>query len=480
MIEKDMLEKEVRVRFAPSPTGFLHLGNARTALFNFLFARHFGGKFILRVEDTDKERGKPEYEKDILENLKWLGIEHDEFFRQSDRLEIYKKYLRQLLDSGAAYVSKEKPVSVPLSGTTARRSEVIRFKNPGQKISFCDLIKGEITFDTKELGDFVIAKSIDEPIFHFANVADDLETGITHIIRGEDHISNTPRQILIWRALALVSPKPRPLAEAKGRGEDGPIYAHLPLILAPDRAKLSKREHGESVSINFYKNQGYLPEALVNYLALLGWNPGDEREIFSMKELIENFNLAKVQQSGAIFNTEKLEWMNKEYLKRIFNFQFSISKKIKEALGLGEEKEIEKILEKIVPIVIERISKFGDIKEMAERGELAYFFQAPEYPKELLLWKKDKDTERTRARLGRVREILQKGETLRFRLEEVKDELMVLAEKEGKGEVLWPLRVALSGLEKSPDPFTLLEIFGKAESLARLDKAIEMLASKVS
>ena len=147
---------------------------------------------------------------------------------------------------------------------------------------------------------------------------------------------------------------------------------------------------------------------------------------------------------------------------------------------MGEEKEIEKILEKIVPIVIERISKFGDIKEMAERGELAYFFQAPEYPKELLLWKKDKDTERTRARLGRAREILQKGETLRFRLEEVKDELMVLAEKEGKGEVLWPLRVALSGLEKSPDPFTLLEIFGKAESLARLDKAIEMLASKVS
>src|SRR3989344_5134900 len=333
-------------------------------LFNFLFARHTGGKFILRIEDTDKERDKPEYEKDILENLEWLGIKHDEFFRQSERLEIYKKFLKDFLDKGFAYVSEE---------SEGERKQVIRFKNPGQKISFIDLIKGEITFDTKELGDFVIAKSVDEPIFHFANVADDKEMDITHIIRGEDHISNTARQILIWRALALVSPKPRPLAEAKGRGEDGPIYAHLPLILAPDRAKLSKREHGESVSINFYKNQGYLPEALVNYLALLGWNPGDEREIFSMKELIENFNLAKVQQSGAIFNTEKLEWMNKEYLKRIFNFQFSISKKIKEALGLGEEKEIEKILEKIVPIVIERISKFGDIKEMAERAEVAYF-----------------------------------------------------------------------------------------------------------
>ena len=450
---KKGLNKEIRARFAPSPTGWLHLGGARTALFNFLFARQHGGKFILRVEDTDKERNKPEYEKDILENLEWLGIKHDEFFRQSDRLEIYKKCLRQLLDSGAAYVSKEE-------GGEGKRDEVIRFKNPGQKIIFNDLIKGEIIFDTKELGDFVIAKSLDEPIFHFANVVDDREMGITHIIRGEDHISNTPRQILIWRAL--------------GDGEQ-PLYAHIPLILAPDRAKLSKRKHGESVSVNFYKNQGYLPEAMVNYLALLGWNPGDEREIFSMTELIKNFDLAKVQQSGAIFNTEKLEWMNREHLKKLPNSQLLISNKIKEILKLGEDAKTERILEKIAPIVMERISKFGDIKMMAERGELAYFFQMPEYPKELLLWKKDKDIERTHARLGRAREILQKGETLRFRLEEVKGELMALAEKEGKGEVLWPLRVALSGLEKSPDPFILLEIFGKEESLARIDKAIKML-----
>ncbi|TSC67389.1 MAG: glutamyl-tRNA synthetase, partial [Parcubacteria group bacterium Gr01-1014_73] len=408
-------------------------------------------------EDTDKERDKLEYEKDILENLKWLGIEPDEFFRQSERLEIHKKYLRQLLDKGVAYVSEE---------SEGERKQVIRFKNPGQKISFPDLIKGEITFDTKELGDFVIAKSLDEPIFHFANVVDDREMGITHIIRGEDHISNTARQILIWRALDAP-----PIG-----GAGGPlVYAHLPLILAPDRAKLSKRQHGETVSIAFYRKQGYLPEALVNYLALLGWNPGDEREIFSMVELIELFDLAKVQKSGAIFNTEKLEWLNREHLKKISNVQFLISNEVKKILRLREDKKTKEILDKIVPIVLERISKFGDIKEMAERGELSYFFQAPAYPKELLLWKKDKDAGRTRERLQKVRERLNLFEDSRFNLKDLSGELMALAEKEGRGEILWPLRVALSGLEKSPDPLALLEIFGKEESLVRLDKAIKIL-----
>ena len=448
----------MRVRFAPSPTGFLHLGNARTALFNFLFARHTGGKFILRIEDTDKERDKPEYEKDILENLEWLGIKHDEFFRQSERLEIYKKFLKDFLDKGLAYVSEE---------SEGERKQVIRFKNPGQKISFIDLIKGEITFDTKELGDFVIAKSVDEPIFHFANVADDKEMDITHIIRGEDHISNTARQILIWRALTFVSPK-------SAASESEPIYAHLPLILASDRAKLSKRKHGESVSVGFYREQGFLPEALVNYLALLGWNPGGEREIFSMAELIKLFDLTKVQKSGAIFNKEKLEWLNREHLKQT-KYEVRI-KKYEEGfrklnlLGFNEE-----ILKKIEPVLTERINKLGDIKEMADRGELAYFFQAPEYPKELLLWKKDKDAGRTRARLQEVRKRLNLFEDSRFNLKELSGNLMVLAEKEGRGEILWPLRVALSGREKSPDPLALLEIFGKEESLARIDKAIKLL-----
>ncbi|MEK7176580.1 MAG: glutamate--tRNA ligase family protein [Patescibacteria group bacterium] len=457
-----MTEKTVRVRFAPSPTGFLHLGSARTALFNFLFARKNAGKFILRIEDTDKERDKPEYEKDILENLEWLGIKHDEFFRQSERLEIYKKYLRELLENGVAYVSEE---------SEGDRKQVIRFKNLGQKIVFNDLIKGEISFDTKELGDFVIAKSLDEPIFHFANVVDDREMGITHIIRGEDHISNTARQILIWQALS---------ASSTDRGGELPSYAHIPLILAPDRAKLSKRQHGETVSIAFYREQGYLPEALVNYLALLGWNPGNEREIFSLAELIELFDLAKVQQSGAIFNVEKLEWLNREHLKKISNVQFLISNEVKKILRLREDNKTKEILDKIAPIVLERISKFGDIKEMAERGELAYFFQAPEYPKELLLWKKDKDENRTRERLIKIREILRGdlgGEASLggFASKEIKDRLMALAEKEGRGEVLWPLRVALSGREKSPDPLALLEILGKEQSLIRIDKAINIL-----
>ena len=276
------MNQKIITRFPPSPTGNFHVGSARTALFNFLFARKNNGKFILRIEDTDKARSKKEFEDDIFESLEWLGLKYDEFYRQSDRGKIYRTYIEKILDDGSIYEDEDK---------------IIRFKNPNKKVKFNDLVRGEIEFDTTELKDFIIAKSVDEPLYHLAVVIDDFESNITHVIRGEDHISNTPRQILIQETISA----PRP------------IYAHLPLILAPDRSKLSKRKHGESVSLDYYRNKGYSPEAMINYLALLGWNPGTEQEIFTLPELINVFDFSRVHKGGAIFDEKKLAWMNRKH-----------------------------------------------------------------------------------------------------------------------------------------------------------------------
>ena len=276
------MSQKIITRFPPSPTGNFHVGSARTALFNFLFARKNNGKFILRIEDTDKARSKKEFEDDIFESLEWLGLKYDEFYRQSDRGKIYRTYIEKILDDGSIYEDEDK---------------IIRFKNPNKKVKFNDLVRGEIEFDTTELKDFIIAKSVDEPLYHLAVVIDDFESNITHVIRGEDHISNTPRQILIQEAI----------------GAPRPIYAHLPLILAPDRSKLSKRKHGESVSLNYYRDKGYSPEAMINYLALLGWNPGTEQEIFTLDELINVFDFSRVHKGGAIFDEKKLAWMNRKH-----------------------------------------------------------------------------------------------------------------------------------------------------------------------
>jgi len=280
---------KVIVRIAPSPTGPIHIGNIRTALFNYIFAKQNRGKCLLRIEDTDKERSKKEYEDNIIENLKWLGLETDsKIWHQSERLDVYKKYLNKLINEDKAYISQE---------TEGENREVVRFRNPNKKVTFDDLVRGEISFDTTELGDFIVAKNIDEPIYHLAVAVDDFESGVTHIIRGEDHISNTPRQILVQEAI----------------GAPRPLYAHLPLILAKDRSKLSKRKHGESVSLDYYREKGYLPEAILNYLALLGWNPGTEKEIFTLEELIKEFNIKKVNKAGARLDEKKLAWVNRKH-----------------------------------------------------------------------------------------------------------------------------------------------------------------------
>lgn len=423
-------------RFAPSPTGFLHIGNVRTGLFAFLFARHHGGKFILRIEDTDKERSKKEYEDDIIRSLSWLGISYDEMYRQSERTDVYKRYLKKILDDGNAYEAEEN------EGGTGR---VVRFKNPNTIVSFRDLIRGDISFDTSELKDFVIAKDAETPLFHLAVVVDDFEMGITHIIRGEDHISNTPRQILIQRAIGQVNE---------------PIYAHLPLILAPDKSKLGKRNG--ALPVHTYEQEGYLPEALVNFLVLLGWNPGNDREIFTMEELIKEFDIAKVQKSGAIFNQEKLDWVNKEHLKKIKPEVLELQ--IADKIGVMDKT----MVKKITPIILERINKFSDIKKMAEDGELRYFFEAPVYDVKKFLWK-DVSKEDIIYNIDKTIELLQSADF--SNAETVKETLWSFADERGRGAVLWPMRYALSGREKSPDPFTLAAILGKKETIARLSAA---------
>jgi glutamyl-tRNA synthetase len=450
-MENKQETQEVRVRFAPSPTGVLHVGGVRTALFNFLFARKHKGKMILRIEDTDQERSKKEFEDDILAGLRWLSISYDEFYRQSERASLYKKHLEYLIAHGSAYWSKEE-----VQGA-GKRGEVIRFRNPNKTITFRDIIRGDISFDTTDLGDFVIAKDMETPLYNFAVVVDDFEMGITHVIRGEDGISNTPRQILIQEALS--APRPR--------------YAHIPFILAEDRSKLSKR-HG-AVSVTEYRKMGFLPEALVNFLALIGWNPGSDREIFTINELIQEFSLEKVQKGGAIFNIEKLRWMNKEYLKNLSadEFKKNVLAFLPEHIRLLPNFN-NNILDRLIPIIRERISAFGDIAQMANAGELDYYFAAPMYSKEKLLWKDAADYQKTKIRLTHALSVLKNLNDDIFNAEHIKKELWDYATKEGRGSVLWPMRYALSGKERSPDPFILAEILGKDETVKRLTKAIEM------
>lgn len=442
--------KKIVVRFAPSPTGFLHLGGVRTALFNYLFARKNGGKFILRIEDTDKERSKKEFEEDIVNGLKWLGLGIDEFYRQSEREDIYKKHLKNLLDQGYAYMSKEE-------AKEGGRSEVIRFKNPNKKISFNDIIRGEIEFDTTELKDFVIAKSLEEPLYHLAVVIDDFEMGITHIIRGEDHISNTPRQILIQEAI----------------GAPKPDYAHLPLIFDKDKSKLSKRKHGERVSLSYYINKGYLPQAMINFLALLGWNPGTPQEIFTLEELIEQFNIKKIQKSGAIFNEDKMKWINKEHIRLMPADK--ILKEISAILKKYYPSSNVEYLKKLMPIILDRISAFHDVDDLTDKGELGYFFKKPEYEKEGLRWRGDSDIQTTKTYLEKSLSILDEIPHNQFSVGELKKALMPYAEEKGKGSVLWPIRLALSGKDKSPDPFTIMEILGKKETLDRIKIGLQKI-----
>jgi glutamyl-tRNA synthetase len=435
------MDKKVITRFAPSPTGFLHLGNYRTAIFSYLYAKKHGGSFVLRIEDTDRERSKKEYEENIIESLQWLGLLYDKFYKQSEHVDKHKFYLEKMIKEGNAYISKEEAKDG--SGII---KEIIRFKNPNIDVTFKDEIKGEVTMHTKDLGDFVIAKNLSEPLFHLAVVVDDFEAGITHVIRGEDHVSNTPRQILIQRAI----------------GAPTPIYAHLPLVLGSDKLKLSKRRG--ALPLTEYIKRGFLPEAILNGVTFVGWNPGTEKEIFTHDELIEAFDLTRVQKSPAIFNEEKLEWFNKEHIKLMPIDE--IEKNILEWLPENMRNP------KIVPVVLERISKWGDIKNMVARGELDFFFKAPEYEKSKLIFKSI-SAEKISENIKQAKNILETLNENDFNKENIKTVLMAIADKQNsRGELLHPVRFALSGLDKSPDPFIIASIIGKNETLSRLQKAI--------
>jgi len=469
MIRK--LKRKIRVRIAPSPTGYLHIGTARTALFNYLFARRNGGKFILRIEDTDLERSDPKYEADIIEGLKWLGLTWDESVtRQSERLDIYEKYINKLLADGSAYYcfcSKEEleekrkimlaqglppkydrkcaALSYEESGKkrAAGEANVIRMRISETVVSFNDLIRGKITFDGALIGDIAIAKDPRTPLYNFAVAVDDEEMEISHVIRGEDHIANTPKQIFIQKALGFKQPE----------------YAHLPLILNPDRSKMSKRHL--DTSIKDYRGQGYLAEALVNFVALLGWHPKDDREILSLDELAKEFDIGQAQKAGAVFNVEKLDWMNAQYIKKLTD---------KELADRLDAKPTRQNL-KIIALTRERMKKLSDFKKLSR-----FFYELPDYDPKLLIWKTAQHVEILK-NIGMLSEALSEVKEKGFTKEKLAEVLMPLAEKQGRGETFWPLRVAVSGQEASPGPLEILDVLGKEESLRRLRIAAQKLES---
>jgi len=462
---------KVITRFAPSPTGYFHAGSYRTALFSWIYARQQGGTFILRIEDTDKERSKKEYEDNIIESLMWLGLNYDQFYRQSDRTEIYRGYIRKLIETGHAYIStaeqetalraartKDTGVADSKPREEAPLRSVIRFKNPNKKVIFDDIIRGRIEFDTTELGDFVIAKSEDEPVFHLVVVIDDYEMGVTHIIRGEDHISNTPRQILIYEAI----------------GAPLPHYAHIPLLLSSDRSKLSKRKG--AIPVSEYRSKGYVREALVNYLSLLGWHPSDDREILSTEEIVAQFSLDRVQKAGAVFDEEKLRWFNRQYILKMSDTDFA-----EHCIPFLPEWIVPNgdIFKKLIPILRDKITTFGEVHTLLTvGGELSFVYALPTYDTTMLLWKKNPDLEAARTHLAHVLQMISSIELTDYSAEYIKSTLWTYVETHGKGDVLWPLRMALTGQDRSPDPFISAALLGKEKSIHRIQEALNKLGGE--
>ncbi|OGI85890.1 glutamate--tRNA ligase [Candidatus Nomurabacteria bacterium RIFCSPLOWO2_01_FULL_39_17] len=464
-----MSDKKVITRFAPSPTGFMHVGSVRTALFAWLWAKKNNGTFILRIEDTDKEREVEGSIDHIKNSLQWLGLDWDQGpYLQSERLDVYKKYAQILVDKGYAYPdpytedevgefrNKAELAKKPFLYREHRPKEFsvwdgakpLRFKVPTVKsFKWNDLVYGDLSAGPEALDDFILIKSNGYPTYNFAHIVDDIEMKVTHVMRGEEFISSTPKFLSVYEALDIAPP----------------FYATLPVILGPDgKKKLSKRDGVKDLLQ--YKDEGYLPDAFINFLALLGWNPGDDREIFSRADLIKAFNISRIQKSDAQMNARKLDWMNKEHLKLLPPEE--IKNKIFECLPENMRNP------KLVPIILERISKWGDVKEMVEAGELDFFIQAPKFSKEKLLYK-DFLPEAIAKNLQLAIESLEQIDVNNFTEEEVKRNLMQITNTlSSRGELLHPVRFALSGKNKSPDPFIIASILGKNETLSRLQKAI--------
>ncbi|MEE8179693.1 MAG: glutamate--tRNA ligase [bacterium] len=484
------MKEEVRVRFAPSPTGELHIGGARTALFNWLFARHNKGKFILRIEDTDVVRSRENFSKSAMDNLRWLGLDWDEGpdkggdygpYFQSERLSIYQEYADRLIEEKKAYLcyctqeelaesnrrmraNNELPRydgrCRTLSGTQIKhlqhegRLPSVRFKVPEKGITYVeDLLRGKVNFANEMMGDFIILKSNKTPAFNFANVIDDALMRITCVIRGDDHLSNTPRQILLYKALNFENPQ----------------YVHIPMILGKDGTKLSKRHAATSVSS--YRKKGYLPWALVNYLALLGWSTADSQQFFEKEELIEKFSLEKIGKSAAIFDSEKLKWMNGEYIRRMKPEVLTdlLIPYLKKTSLVEQILATPKKMTEIVRLEQERIKIFSDFFQEAD-----FFFE--------------KDFNYDSAAVGKrlkkdyvpllLKEIKKRIEQLSSFSEATLEGMSRNLSKDlslTTGQVFHPLRVSLTGKMKGPGLFELAVVLGKKEVLKRIDRTLKML-----
>ncbi len=483
--------EKVVTRFAPSPTGFMHVGGVRTALYAWLLAKKNNGTFILRIEDTDKEREVLGSIEHIKKSLKWLSLNWDEGpdiggphapYIQSERLELYKKYADILIEKGYAYADpytteeienfkrkseeEKKPFLYrehrPENPPVWDGSKPLRFKvSELKRTEWKDLVWGELSAGIEALDDFVLIKSDGFPTYNFAHIIDDIEMGVTHVVRGQEFISSTPKFLAVYEALGVTPPN----------------FVTVPPIMGADgKRKLGKRDGAKDILD--YENEGYLPETMINFLAFLGFNPGGEKEIYTKEELAEVFDLNKIQRSGAQWNDDKLDWMNKEHIKLLP--EEKRNEKIFDRLQKNPEiSKYEKIkdkdyVSKIYHIISDRISKWSDIDTMVTEGELSYFFERPTLEKEKIVWKKQTQ-ENAKENLKKVLEIFesrippaQAGMNYELHIKE-------LGEKEGRGEIFWPLRYALSGREKSPDPFTLIDILGTEESKERILKAVQVL-----
>jgi len=424
------------VRFAPSPTGFLHLGSARTALFNWLYARHTGGKFLLRVEDTDQTRSDKKFLKEILEDLKWMGIDWDgDVVYQSQRFDIYRKEAEKILAAGKAY----------------KEGEAIIFKvEKNRVIEINDIIHGKIVFNTDEIKDQVMIKSDGSPAYNFCCTVDDALLNITHIIRGDDHISNTPKQILLYEAL----------------GRAVPEFAHMPLMMGADGAKLSKR-HG-AVAVEEYRKEGFLPEALVNYLLLLGWSPGEDKEIITLGEALKLFELKSMRDVQSRFDAQKLRWLNGEYMaKKETKELFPLVRERLSFDGFNTSEIDEGYLMKIIDLYKVRI------KTIKEFTELSDYFFTEDFALEEKGYRKYLSKESNRNNIKLFAEKLEEIDD--FKHENIEEICRTLAEKNNfkAAEIIHPARMAISGKTRGAGLFETMELLGKTKVIDRLKKSID-------
>lgn len=508
---------KIRTRFAPSPTGFMHIGNFRSALYDYLFSKKNNGDFILRIEDTDQKRFVPNALESIIKVLEWSNLEYSEGvfkqdkikdkkikkiesknypeifeagdfapYIQSEKLEIYKKYADELVAKGYAYycfceperleemrkeqtAQKKAPIYDQYCLRNLSKEEIneklksncphtIRLKMPkDETIELDDIIRGKVKFETNLIDDQILIKSDGFPTYHLANVVDDHEMEITHVIRGEEWLPSAPKHLILYRYFDWEAPK----------------FAHLPLLLNSDKSKLSKRQG--DVAVEDYIEKGYLKEAIINFVAFLGWNPGkgETEEIFSLEELVQKFELARVHKAGAVFDLKKLDWINSEWLKKIsLDDLYSRALKFLEKKDFfqnaPEEKKSKDFVKKLLTIERTRLSKLTEVGESNK-----FFFENINYDKNLLYWKEMKDEE-LKKNLEKANDILNEISEPDWKLENLEKALMEAA-GENRGNFLWPIRAALSGAQKSPSPFECAWVLGKNESLKRITEAIKKI-----